>query len=131
MEKKKFRCYRCDALVGEKDKVCPNCGLDFDSDEPVVMERVNVDRDSIEAYLNGCKVVAIIFAVVGFIAGLIVWASTYSPSLAFSIWAGVFVAVVFMYGFGEIIDNTKATKDYAKKIYELLSKNTKSKKTGK
>lgn len=131
MEKKNFRCYRCDALVGEKDKVCPNCGLDFDSDEPVEMERVNVDRDSVEVNLNGCKVVAIIFAVVGFIAGLIVLASTYSPSLAFSVWAVALIAVVFMYGFGEIIDNTKATKDYAKKIYELLNKNTKSKKTGK
>lgn len=131
MEGKKFRCYRCDALVGEKDKVCPNCGLDFDSDEPVEMERVNVDKDSVEVNLNGCKVVAVIFAVVGFIVGLIVLANTYEPSLAFSVWTVVFVTVVFMYGFGEIIDNTKATKDYAKKIYELLSKNTKSKKADK
>lgn len=71
MNEKRFTCNRCDTLVKEHDKFCPNCGLEFDSDGPIEpLEKTESEtQDKVEqedSYI-GAGIVSFLFPIIGFI----------------------------------------------------------------
>ena len=105
-------CKKCGMEVSESDKFCPTCGFDLSKNNEVSIDEKDpfekVEKKTVD---NNDKPVNKVFAIIGFVAGIVSLSLVWVPFMFYASIPGIV--------FGKLGESSPSQKDKAKKGFTM------------